>query len=67
MKFSTLIMVCGLVFTQQAFAQNNVKNTSDCHSNNTKGCTTTNSNACWVNTNPHTMIKVENFIEGFPF
>ncbi|MEG3753758.1 peptidoglycan-binding domain-containing protein [Psychromonas arctica] len=44
MKFSTLIMVCGLVFTQQAFAQNNGKNTSDCHSNNTKGCTTTNNN-----------------------
>jgi len=45
MKFSTLIMVCGLVFTQQVFAQNNVKNTSDCHSNNTKDCTATNSNA----------------------
>jgi len=44
MKFSTLIIVCGLVFTQQAFAQNNGKNTSDCHSNNTKGCTTTNNN-----------------------
>jgi len=25
MKFSTLVMVCGLVFTQQAFAQNNAK------------------------------------------
>ena len=45
MKFSTLIMVCGLVFTQQAFAQNNLNNTSDCHSNNTKDCTATNSNA----------------------
>ncbi|WP_413692891.1 peptidoglycan-binding domain-containing protein [Psychromonas sp. KJ10-2] len=45
MKFSTLIMVCGLVFTQQAFAQNNGKNTSDCHSqnaNNNKACTATN-------------------------
>ncbi|WP_417697676.1 peptidoglycan-binding domain-containing protein [Psychromonas sp.] len=44
MKFSTLIIVCGLVFTQQAFAENNGKNTSDCHSNNTQGCTTTNNN-----------------------
>ena len=54
MKFSTLMMVCGLVFTQQAFAQNNEKNAADCYAqnaNNTKGCTATNNTSNTNNAN----------------
>ena len=47
MKFSTLMVLCGFMFTQQVFAQSNAKNTADCYTqnSNTKGCSTTNNNA----------------------
>lgn len=53
MKFSTLMILCGLMFTQQAYAQNNGKNTFECdtqNSKNNKACeapknTTTNQQA----------------------
>ena len=45
MKFSTLMILFGFMFTQQVFAQNEGKNTSECHtqnSNNNKGCEAAN-------------------------
>lgn len=44
MKFSTLMILFGFMFTQQVFAQNEGKNTSECYTQNSnnKGCEAAN-------------------------